>query len=183
MSKTYIAGDLKLFDRAAARQINKSTREYNNYIIRNINSVVSKEDNIFLCGDVSKNDNDETNELLKKINGYITIICNKDKYINLTFPKWHGDGFVTLKDYSGKDIQVIYLCDDTFLEYFVPRENTIIAAPTSISGIKDKIGERYLNLSIEALEYYPIEINEIGRHFEDIKLFESMEDFEEKELN
>ena len=90
---------------------------------------------------------------------------------------------MTLKDYSGKDIQIIYLCDDTFLEYFALRENTIIAAPTSISGIEDKIGEGYLNLSIEALEYYPIEINEIERHFEDIKLFESMEDFEEKELN
>ncbi|RDY30040.1 metallophosphoesterase [Lachnotalea glycerini] len=60
----------------------QSCEEKNEYIIRQWNSVVKPEDEVYLLGDVSDGTGEQTNEILKRLNGtkYL-VIGNNDKYL------------------------------------------------------------------------------------------------------
>lgn len=181
MSKCWIVGDLNLFSRDAARQLRKTPREYNKFVIQRINEFVKKEDSIILCGIINEKNDDETIELLKQIDGEIIILSRDNKYKEKPwncFKNWRTDGWSYQTNYNGNKVDVLYLAGDDYV-YRYSTEGKLFAAPTSIIGFKEKIQDKILNISFKALDYYPLELNYISRRIEDLELFESMNNEEE----
>jgi hypothetical protein len=75
MNRTYVAADMRLFDKAAARLERLSIEKYNKMVIRKINETVTdSEDYIILIGVISCGGTSETLELLSKIKAKINFL-------------------------------------------------------------------------------------------------------------
>lgn len=182
----YIVGDLNLFSETAARSLKKTPREYNKFVIKRLNECITENDTILLVGTINTRNDNETVELLKKINGTVIIDNDDIKYRQKPwniFKSWRTEGLSRQKNYGGEDIDVIIPCSTEFFPYYTLKETNLFIAPTSMVGFKDKIKGRILNISFEALDYYPIELKYAVQKFEDIQLFESMNNDNEEDFN
>lgn len=80
----YFTSDMHLGHEAIIHMCNrpfKNVEEMNKVLIRNFNSMVHKNDTVYLLGDVTHRVSlDEANELISKLNGHKILICgNHDK--------------------------------------------------------------------------------------------------------
>lgn len=80
----YFTSDMHLGHVAIIHMCNrpfKNVEEMNKVLIRNFNSMVHKNDTVYLLGDVTHRVSlDEANELISKLNGHKILICgNHDK--------------------------------------------------------------------------------------------------------
>lgn len=95
MAKLWICADLHFSHRNIIAYENRpfaSVDEMDKALIRNWNSVVGKEDKVFVLGDVSFASKPKTVELVGQLNGYkVLIMGNHDRQRNVRF--WQNAGF------------------------------------------------------------------------------------------
>ena len=188
MLKTYVAADLKLFDKAAARKIHKTVEDYNDFIINNINKVVDKNDFVVLLGEISVGSTISTLNYLSKINSKIQIL---DEHFGKIFKETTKDeipidmSFVGLGHISlGEDFS-IYI-PNSKVDYDLKKEllsdfvNLRIAAPNSYINSDKLYNNRILNISLEEWGYEPIELGErLPQIIDDMEIFSKMKTTEE----
>ena len=91
----YIVGDLNLFSETAAQSLKKTPREYNKFVIKRLNECITENDTILLVGTINTRNDNETVELLKKINGTVIIDNDDIKYRQKPwniFKSWRTEG-------------------------------------------------------------------------------------------
>lgn len=79
MSKTFLAMDMKLFDKKIADKFKMSIASFNKEIVEKINSQVKNEDTIIIGGIFTKGNFLQTLNLVNNINGK-KVLINRNQY-------------------------------------------------------------------------------------------------------
>ena len=188
MSKTYVAADPKLFDKAAAKAIHKTIEDYNDFIINNINKVVGENDFVVLLGVISVGSTISTLNYLSKIKGKIQIL---NEHYGKIFKEATRDEIPIDTSFAG--ISHISLGEEfsvyiphSKIDYDLKKEllndfNTIrIAAPNSYINSDKLYNNKILNISLNKWNYEPIELGErLPQIIDDMEVFSKMETKEE----
>ena len=108
----YFTSDMHLGHEAIIHMCNrpfKNVEEMNKVLIRNFNSMVHKNDTVYLLGDVTHRVSlDEANELISKLNGHKILICgNHDKKYDESLFEGIYD-FLELKGNCSTSISLIH---------------------------------------------------------------------------
>jgi len=128
-------------------------------LIKRHNSVVKKDDVVFFLGDISFTNKEKTKEIIEKMNGYkILIMGNHDRRNR----NWHLDvGFsevikypIIVKGYYILSHEPVYLNDK------MPYVNI----HGHMHG-KSMSGGNYVNVSVEQIDYTPVNIEDIIERF------------------
>ncbi|MDO4977613.1 MAG: metallophosphoesterase [Eubacteriales bacterium] len=75
-------------------------KEMNEVMIRKWNEKVKPKDEVVIIGDFSMGSGEETNELLKRLNGLLYLIIGNHDYKYLESPAFHSERFVWIKHYA-----------------------------------------------------------------------------------
>ena len=99
----YYIADCHFFHASLNTKMDKrgfeSVEEMNEYMIQQWNKKVRKNDEVVILGDLSWGKDDETNELLNRLNGRLfLIIGNHDRY--LKSKDFHTERFEWIKSYE-----------------------------------------------------------------------------------
>lgn len=157
MIKTYLVSDTHFNHYNIIKYCNRpfvSIKEMNETIIKNWNESVSTEDTVFFLGDFAFNNHDY---FLKQLNGNIYFIKGN-----------HDKGFRPInmwKTYklSYKEFSFILIHDKINLGYKKDRRKNewIICGHTHDKGRFIDKENRIINVSIELINYKPIDLEEI----------------------
>lgn len=148
------------------------TKEMDNFLIKNWNSVVKNGDKVFHLGDlVFKGDKIKSTELIVKLNGDITLIKgNHDNHSN----NWYRDcGIKEVYDYPILWNEFYILSHrPIYINKFTPFVNVhghIHTAKYVCEGCNNQEG--HFNVSVEVIDYKPINFEEIKNkyNFEGVK--------------
>lgn len=163
MSKIWMTSDQHFFHKKIIEYANRpfsDVKAMNSKLIDNWNSVVSKDDTVWILGDFSFYCNrDDLVDLVGKLNGNKNIILgNHDRWRPLGY--FIGCGFSFASKYP-----IIF--DTVFLLSHRPR--TTVEKPFfNIHGhthIHSTENKRCYNVSVDATEFYPKEFIEIKKNF------------------
>lgn len=99
----YYISDLHLFHRGLNDRMDKrgfaDVESMNEYIVRQWNSKVRKNDEVVILGDLSLGTSEQTEEIVKRMNGKKMLLTgNHDKFLN--DKKFDKSLFVWIKDYA-----------------------------------------------------------------------------------
>ena len=176
----YIISDIKLNDFLVANSMNMDIDNYNNFIINKWNKKITKEDIVFVFGVFAVGKIAKLKVLIPKFNGNIYLLSYKKENAifkreqwkrlgihsvwdcNLIYPITNGNIFIPSQKYNGKnkyDYKIVTEKD---------KQNTVFSNK---------------NLSIEAKywDYTPILMADLEGIIHNMELFESMEDYNNKE--
>ena len=176
MFRTYVCGDPKFCDEAAARQNRMSIEVYQKRIIEGINKRVDKGDFIVFTGDLGITDVDKVKELMSQINGGIYFL-SESKEIEEEFK----DVCMTIGADLGQKVKI--MDKDSFLIYPVnnvppvpkDKDNVYFAAAASQMKNGDSMyKDRILNISIDKLNFEPICMEDIVNMIDGYELFATM---------
>ena len=134
----------------------KDVEEMDNTIIENWNKTVSKEDKVFILGDVSFYNKEKTKEIIDKLNGKkVLILGNHDRGKSLS---WWRD--------IGIDEAICYpIIIDEF--YILSHEPVYLTESMPYANIHGHIHHlqykdaQYFNVSVECINYTPISFDSI----------------------
>lgn len=176
---TYIIADLKLFNNEQRDKLGfPSFAAMNSFIIKSWNKVVKPEDNVIIMGDMGSGKFEEMKEVVQQLNGEITLTS---KHINEKFTKkeWRDIG---VKHFWGVSM---------FNTYPDGREVLYVIKPVEIPKVYEKDYallvtdsenpfEGFINgimLSADAAKwgYSPLNTDELITIYENMKMFEEME--------
>lgn len=136
----------------------KNIKEMDASIIENWNSVVKKDDKVFVLGDVSFYDKEKTAEIIYSLNGYkILILGNHDNERSLHW--WKSVGFDEVIKYP-----IIY---DGF--YMLSHEPMYLNENMPYMNIHGHIhnlkyeSKQFFNVSVECIDYTPISFEKIKK--------------------
>lgn len=181
---TYIIADLKLFDNEQRDKLGfNSFAAMNSYVIKSWNSVVKPEDSIIVMGNMGNGNFDEMREVIDKLNGEITITS---KHINEKFSKtewlamgikhfWGVSMFNTLPD--GREI--LYVIKPVLVPSVYEADYALLVTDSEnpfdgfIKGIM-------LSADAAKWSYSPLNTDELLTIYENMKMFEEMDDGTEK---
>lgn len=189
---TYLASDLCFFSTAAAKKAKKKTvKEYNEFIIEQINKTATKDDYVILNGELSKGSTIVTLELFSKIKAKKIILRSSGTIPFADLNEWKKacyfvlsiDG-TSLTKILDKESKIIITSDPKRLEAYIKDPTNFVAAPQSILKEQTEIYDtnmRILNSSLSNFNYTPIEIGkELPTIIEDYELFAHMDETTEK---
>ena len=133
----------------------KNVEEMNRTLIRNINSMVHKNDTVYLLGDVTHRVSlDEANELISKLNGHKILICgNHDKNYD----------FLELKGYCSTSISLMHY---PMLEWPKSRHGSIHLHGHQQNRFEYNIqmkeqGIKRYDVGMDGNDYFPVSLNRI----------------------
>ena len=177
MGKVYIIANFNFGSRASPDRI----EQFNKEIINKWNSIITKDDYIYIFGTLGGETRCETREVLNKLNGKI-YICNYSKNKNFSKEEWKNWNIYMIWNAS-------FYFNDNSNYYFFPLEGYNI---NNFSKYKDnlenaytmiwnnKTDEVYKNnvLSIDAKhwDYTPISLEDVPDIINRMKEFEKMEE-------
>jgi len=134
----------------------KNIKEMDATIIKNWNSVVKKDDKVFVLGDVSFYDKEKTAEIIYSLNGYkILILGNHDNERSLHW--WKSVGFDEVIKYP-----IIY--DDFYILSHEPMYLNENMPYMNIHGHIHNLkyeSKQFFNVSVECIDYTPISFEKI----------------------
>lgn len=191
MAKTYIAADMRLFDRDMAKKFGMSIERYNKKVIEKINETVTDEDDyILLNGVISMGSVIGTLHLLSQIKAK-TIVLKRDAIQQFGKDEWlkscnlvcSTDGSQRV-DINGEECILIILAGKEYLEKYLQLPNVYVAGAASILDIDEIYKKPLLNISLSEWNFEPIEIGErLPQIIDDMELFASMDDNKEEILS
>lgn len=134
------------------------------HIIKNWNQKISREDIVFVLGDVSFYPREKTKEILTQLKGRKQLIIgNHDKRKSDTY--WKDVGFEFVSRYP--------ICVDEF--FWLSHEPMYLTSAMPYVNIHghihskmmstDKDPNQYVNVSVEHSEYKPVDFEEIKKRF------------------
>lgn len=183
----FLCSDLGLFDKDAAKEMNLSVEEYNNFLVNKFNERVGAEDLTVFNGIISQGYMKETASLFGKMNGQKES-CDRKHNVSENLPKefWEKN-FVRITNIQGYTIREgkkILIINDFDLIKDLQEENVIAAAiPGSQIQWTEIYKNKILNSSIKNWNYYPIEIQEeLFTLIDNMEIFEGMKDEEHTAL-
>lgn len=141
----------------------KSLPEMDESIITNWNSKVSKDDNVFVAGDVSFYGKEKTTEIIQSLKGNKTLILgNHDRQKSRQW--WLDVGFneVIAFPIIYKEFFIISH-EPMYINTNMPYAN--IHGHTHSQKFENP---QYVNVSVECINYIPISFNEIVKRLEKI---------------
>lgn len=162
----YFTSDLHFFSKRKklfiGNKIFNNFEEKNEFLIKNWNQIVKKDDHIYLLGDISEGTGVETNKILERLNGskYL-IIGNNDNY--LSDSNFNKDLFVWIKDYFE-----LHINEEKIILFHFPIEiwsgykNNRIHLHGHLHNTRPilKPMKRY-DVGVDALEGFPVSLNEV----------------------
>lgn len=143
----------------------KCVKDMNDYIIYKHNSIVNKRDTVYILGDITMEKRDY--KLLRELKGYKFIVMGNHDMLQHSKDLLNAcngvAGVVRMNRYNSLVTHVPihprefeYRCDYNIHghlhEYFVKRED-------------GSIDERYINVSLEAIEYEPKTFKELLKYY------------------
>ena len=161
----------------------ESVEQMNETLIKNINDFVSKEDTLYILGDIShKISTDYTNELIKRINGKkILIRGNHDKQYDESL-------FEGINDYLelNKEGRLYVMMHYPLRSWNKMRRGTIhlhghIHATKQYNLDNRERGLYQYDVGVDANDYYPVSINQIEEFFKDVPLIDFEHNYSELE--
>jgi len=133
----------------------KSVDEMDSHMIEKWNSVVGKNDKVFVLGDVSIYGREKTKEIIEQLNGFkILILGNHDKGRTITW--WKDVGFNRVIEFP-----IIY--NEFYMLSHEPLYMNENMPYINIHGhLHSKVIEgQYFNVGVERIDYTPIRLQEI----------------------
>ncbi|WFD08988.1 phosphoesterase [Tepidibacter hydrothermalis] len=134
----------------------KNIKEMDATIIKNWNSVVKKDDKVFVLGDISFYDKEKTAEIIYSLNGYkVLILGNHDNERSLHW--WKSVGFDEVINYS-----IIY--NDFYILSHEPMYLNDNMPYMNIHGHIHNLkyeSKQFFNVSVECIDYTPISFEKI----------------------
>lgn len=159
MQDIYFISDMHFGHRNIIKYENrpfKNIKEMDASIIENWNSVVKKDDKVFVLGDISFYNKEKTAEIIYSLNGYkILILGNHDNERSLHW--WKSVGFDEVINYP-----IIY---DGF--YMLSHEPMYLNENMPYMNIHGHIhnlkyeSKQFFNVSVECIDYTPISFEKI----------------------
>lgn len=178
MRKTFFISDLHFGHRNIIKYENRpfeSIEDMDKVIFNNWNEVVSKEDLVFVLGDVSLHRRDITIQLVQGLIGQkVLILGNHDKSRSLDF--WREAGFSEVYKYPIIFKKFYILSHEpVYLNSNMPYMN--IHGHIHSKRIQDSTGEikQFFNVSVECINYKPIDFEVIK-----VTVISDLEDQQEK---
>lgn len=149
--------------------------QMNNYMIWQHNSVVSPEDKVYFLGDVAFN-NKVFHEVMPRLNGNKSLIIgNHDNFKMSEYYKYFKNIYSS-RYIKYSDTLKFVLChyplhpDCNFPNYPICIHGHIHEKDIYVDAYKDHNGPpkdtRYVNVSVEKINYTPISLDEIARRYE-----------------
>ena len=189
MLKTYIAADLNLFDKKAAKRFGMYVETYNRKVIEKINSKLDEKDFLVLIGNVSSGSVIGTLHYLSKIKAKLQIVNNDEQqWFNSLSSEEKTETFDFVMDkigcfvpvtINGKQTSIVIPCMKDFIDK-VFTEDVYVAAPSSFIDTGELFKDRILNISISEWNCEPIEMGtQLPQIIDDLELFSTMETKEE----
>lgn len=190
MRRTYIAADLKLFDKNNAKKLHMSIEQFNQFLIDKINKMADSDDYVVFTGIVTCGSMIGTLYYLNQIKAKKQVL---DKKSGLWFKdclgeKWK-DNFDYIFDYindvtegtiNGEGATIVIPNSIEQFDLMQQFDYVYIAAPNSFLNRKELYKDKVLNISIEEWNYEPIELGtRLPQIFDDMELFATMENKEE----
>ena len=158
MGKTYIISDTHFYHQNVIMYENRpfeNIKQMHEQIIENWNSVINKDDKVFILGDFSFGTKEMSQTVFRKLRGNkILIMGNHDRRKSISW--WYDVGFKEVYKYP-----VVYN------NHFILSHEPMMSVPTAYMNIhghihsKSKKNEKYFNVSCEVLNYTPINFEEI----------------------
>lgn len=134
----------------------KNIKEMDANIIKNWNSVVKKDDKVFVLGDVSFYNKEKTAEIIYSLNGYkVLVLGNHDNERSLHW--WKSVGFDEVIKYS-----IIY--NDFYILSHEPMYLNENMPYMNIHGHIHNLkyeSKQFFNVSVECIDYTPISFEKI----------------------
>lgn len=190
MAKTYIAADMRLYDKDMAKKYGMHIEAYNNNVIKKINETIdNEEDYVLLCGTISTGSTIGTLHLISQIKAK-KIIFKRDQLIKDNLEMWHKissymcetDG-AQEADINGQHCTIIILASNRYLDKYLKLDNIYIVGAGSDLGIDEVYKKPLLNVSLENWNFCPLEIGErVPQIIDDMELFASMDENKEEIL-
>lgn len=137
-----------------------NTQEHNEWIVKQWNSVVKKNDMVWVCGDVSFSN--EGLNLLNRMRGYKRLVRgNHDKQSTGAYMKYFNNVFGIVKEHgfwiTHAPIHPQELRGKRNIHGHVHQNHILLP-----SGERD---DRYVNVSVEALNGIPVSLDELQARF------------------
>jgi len=159
MEKTFMISDMHLGHKNIMYYEDRpftSVEEMDKAIIENWNKIVGKKDKVFILGDVSFYNKEKTAQIIKKLNGYKTLILgNHDEDHSVTW--WREVGFEEVSRYP-----IIF---EKF--YILSHEPLYMSKNMPYANIHGHIhhlkyeDKQFFNVSVECIDYTPISFEQI----------------------
>ena len=135
-----------------------SVEEMDETLINNWNSVVSKEDKVYHLGDVNFCSFTKLKEIFDRLNGTKVLI------------KGNHDDKLTLNQFSQlfKDVRAYHILDKYILSHIPIHPESLYRWKANIHGhLHNNIIDdpRYINVSVERINYTPISFEEIRNNY------------------
>jgi calcineurin-like phosphoesterase family protein len=159
MSNVFLISDMHFGHQSIIKYENrpfKSIVEMDETIISNWNKTISKDDKVFVLGDVSFYNKEKTKAIIEQLNGYKTLIIgNHDKDRSLSW--WRETGFNEVYPYPiiFNDFY-IFSHEPVYLNENMPYAN--IHGHIHHIRYADK---QFFNVSVECIDYTPIRFENI----------------------
>lgn len=139
----------------------ENVEDMDKLIIENWNKVVQKNDLVFVLGDVSLYNKDKTIQIIQELSGQKTLILgNHDKSRSPTF--WRSVGFTEVYKYPiiFKNFYILSH-EPIYLNSNMPYMNIHghIHSKKVVSLEEDKKIQQFFNVSVENINYTPINFN------------------------
>ena len=173
----YYISDLHFFHEKMNYEMDQrgfaSVEDMHRYIIRRWNSKVNHRDEVVLLGDISFGKAEETNEVLKKLNGKLCLIIGNHDYRLLKKADFDQSRFEWIKDYYELEYE-----SNFFMLFHYPLEewNKFYRGAYHLHGHQHnnslynfenlKKGLRRYDVGVDANNFKPISIDEIIKFFE-----------------
>lgn len=178
--QTFIIADTLFYDDNQRKKLGFSSfEEMNAHIIENWNFGIKPDDQVIIMGQVGRGSKNQMKELFNKLNGEITVLS---KHLNDIFTKdeWQEIGIahfwsVAMFNEIDKDHTIIYQIRPIINIKTYEKEYSLVVVDSEnpIDGMIDGI---LFSVDAAKWDYTPIETNELLNIYENMKLFNSMED-------
>lgn len=191
MVKTYIAADMRLFDREAAKKSGMSVERYNKKVIEKINETIPNEnDYVLLSGIISNGSVIGTLHLLSQIKAK-KIILKRDALQQFSKEEWQKECTLVCRldgsqnvIINGRESILVLLASNEYLNTYLNLPDVYIAGAASDLGMEELYKKPMLNISLSEWNYEPVEIGErLPQIIDDMELFASMDEDKEEILS
>lgn len=177
----FIAGDIKLFDAAAAKKAGCSIEEYNEMVMTNWNKVVGENDMVVLLGEVSDGKFEETKIFFSKLNGNEFIYLNdneRTKAAHFTKNQFKEMGIqelcihsVIYGDVQGNNQRIYVLSWDNK----EMKNDFYCVSTSSVVGEEKNFSNSTLNADVSLWGYAPLKSDDVGKLITNCIEFENLE--------
>ncbi len=161
MSRMYVISDTHFNHTNVIKYENRpfsSVEEMNDFMIKEWNDVVSKNDTVFHLGDFCFGNKDIISTIINKLNGRkILIKGNHDKHIKCN--KWLELGFEEVYNYPIIYKPGIILSHAPVIEYISDTVN--IHGHVHTKDVELPKNNTYINVCVEVINYRPLDLDEL----------------------